>query len=199
MQETATAAPGGPVYPVRFDVEYSENLSRWLIFVKWLLAIPHLIILYALWLVVYVIIVIAFFTILFTKKYPRGLFDFVVGVLRWQANVTAYVGLMRDEYPPFSWEPGKYPVTFEADYPQELSRFGPWYKWLLIIPNLIVLILVMLVAYVLWIIAFFAILFTGKFPRGMFDFIVGTLRWNARANAYAFDLLTDEYPPFSMK
>lgn len=113
--ETATAAPGGPGYPVRFDVEYPENLSRWLIFVKWLLAIPHFIILNALLAVVSVIIVIAFFAILFTKKYPKGLFDFAVGVLRWQANVTAYVGLMRDEYPPFSWDAGKYPVTFEVD------------------------------------------------------------------------------------
>ena len=99
------AAAGASGYPLRYDVEYPENLSRWLIFVKWLLAIPHFLILYALMGVAYVILFIAFFAILFTRRYPRGLFDFVVNVNRWNANVGAYVGLLRDDYPPFSLEP----------------------------------------------------------------------------------------------
>src|SRR3990170_6958713 len=102
-EATVSAVAG---YPLRFDVDYPEKLSRWLIFVKWLLAFPHFLILYALSAVVSVITFIAFFAILFTKHYPRGLFDFVVNIYRWQANVFAYYGLMRDEYPPFSWEPG---------------------------------------------------------------------------------------------
>src|SRR3990172_11276123 len=103
--ETAVAgAPGG--YPLRFDVEYPEKLSRWLIFVKWLLAFPHFLILYALSGVASVITFIAWFAILFTKRYPRGLFDLVVNIYRWGANVGAYTGLFRDEYPPFSWEAG---------------------------------------------------------------------------------------------
>lgn len=195
--ETTTAAEGGG-YPVRFDVEYPESLSRLLIFVKWLLAIPHFLILYVLGAVAYICTFIAFFAILFTTKYPRGLFDFVVNFQRWNANNSAYVGLLRDEYPPFSWEPGKYPVTYEVDYPENLNRWLPLIKWLLVIPHLIVLILLFIIGYIIWIIAFFAILFTGRFPKGMFDFIVGMTRWSYRVNAYVY-LLTDAYPPFSMK
>lgn len=201
--ETATATPASG-HPVQLDVEYADHLNRllnnpFLFWIKFILAIPHLLILYALILVVYVILLISFFTILFTKKIPRGLFDFMVNVLRWQTNVTAYVGMMRDEYPPFTWERGKYPATVEVDYPESLGRFGPLYKWILVIPNVIVLFLVLIVAYVLWIIAAFAIMFTGKFPRGMFDFIVGVQRWSLRANAYAAYWMTDAYPPFSTK
>ncbi len=107
-ETTAAAAPG---YPLRYDVEYPEELSRWLIFVKWLLVIPHVVILYALSIAAGVIGFIAFFAILFTKRYPRGLFDFVVNVNRWGANVMAYEMLFRDEYPPFSWEPGVLGLT----------------------------------------------------------------------------------------
>ena len=185
-------------YPLRFDVEYPEKLSRWLIFVKWLLAFPHFLILYALSGVASVITFIAWFAILFTKRYPRGLFDLVVNIYRWQANVGAYTFLMRDEYPPFSWDPGKYPVTFEVDYPEQLSRWLVFLKWLLVIPNLIVLFLLFIVAYVVEAIAWFAILFTGRFPRGLFDFLVGVVRWNYRLNAY-INLLRDDYPPFSLR
>jgi hypothetical protein len=195
------AAPAMPPsgYPVRYDVEYQESHSRLLIFVKWLLAIPHLLILYALGAVASICILIAFFAILFTKKYPKGLFDFVVNIYRWTNNVYAYIFLLRDEYPPFTWEPGKYPVTFEVDYPESLGRFAPLYKWLLAIPNLIVLYLVVIVAFFLGFIGWFAILFTGKLPRGIHDFLVGTGRWSNRLSAYYAYLFTDQYPPFSMK
>ena len=195
--ETASAEPAAD-YPLRFDVEYPEGLSRWLIFVKWILAIPHMIILYVLGIIAYVCTFIAFFAILFTTRYPRGLFDFVVNVQRWSANASAYVGLLRDEYPPFSWEPGQYPVTYEVNYPENLNRWLPLIKWLLVIPHIIVLLVLFIIGYIIWIIAWFAILFTGSFPRGMFDFIVGMTRWSYRVNAYVY-LLTDQYPPFSMK
>lgn len=196
--EAATAvAPDG--YPLRFDIEYPEQLSRWLIFVKWLLAIPHFLILYALSAVANVITFIAFFAILFTGRYPRGLFDFVVNIYRWQENVFAYYGLFRDEYPPFSWEAGKYPVTFEVDYPESLSRWLIFVKWLLAIPHIIVLFFLYIVALVVWVIVWFAILFTGRFPRGLFDFLVGVSRWTLRVNAYALLLLRDDYPPFSLR
>ena len=185
-------------YPLRFDVQYPERLSRLLIFVKWLLAIPHLIVVYLLGIVSSLFMLIAFFAILFTRRYPRGLFDFVVGVNRWSANLTAYVGLLRDEYPPFSWEAGTYPVTYEVDYPEQLSRWLIFVKWLLIIPHVIVLYLLIIVALVVWTVGWFAILFTGCFPRGMFDFVVGVLRWNYRVNAYT-GLLRDEYPSFSLR
>jgi hypothetical protein len=195
--ETAVAgAPGG--YPLRFDIEYPEQLSRWLIFVKWLLAIPHFLILYALTTVADVITFIAFFAILFTGRYPRGLFDFVVNIYRWNENVFAYYALFRDEYPPFSWEAGKYPVTFEVDYPEGLSRWLIFVKWLLAIPHIIVLAFLYVAALVVWVIVWFAILFTGRFPRGLFDFLVGVNRWGLRVTAYTV-LLRDDYPPFSLR
>ncbi|GAG53186.1 unnamed protein product, partial [marine sediment metagenome] len=192
-EATVAAAPG---YPVRYDVEYPEELSRWLIFVKLLLAIPHFIILWALGIAAFVMGFIAFFAILFTGRYPRGLFDFVVGVNRWSANVDAYTALLRDEYPPFSWEPGQYAVTYEVDYPEKLNRWLPLVKWwLLAIPHYIVLFALGIAAFVVYIIAWFAILFTKRYPRGLFDFIVGYRRWDYRVNAYT-GLLRDEYPPF---
>ncbi len=97
------AAPAAaPEYPLRYEVEYPEELSRWLIFVKGLLAIPHFIILYLWGIATNVVTLIAFFAMLFTKRYPRGLFDFALNVNRWNANVMAYLMLFRDEYPPFS-------------------------------------------------------------------------------------------------
>jgi len=185
-------------YPVTFDVQYPQELSRWLIFVKWLLAIPHYIILYLLQLVASIVTIIAFFAILFTKSYPRSLFDFVVNVNRWSANVGAYALLMRDEYPPFSMDAGEYAVTYDVQYPQELSRWMIFVKWLLVLPNAIVLLLLLLVAYLVTVIAWFAILFTKKYPESLFRFVVGVLRWQQRVNAYT-SLMTDRYPPFSME
>ena len=192
----AENAPEG--YPVRVDVPYQEEYARWLPLIKWLLVIPHLIILYFLNIAWQVITFLAIFIILFTEKYPEGLFNFSVGFRRWQLNAYSYALLLRDEYPPFSWDPGQYPAVLEVDYPEKLNRFLPLIKWLLIIPHLIVLTVLAVVMVVLVIIALFAILFTRKFPRGMFDFVVGWLRWNERATAY-FALFTDKYPPFSLK
>jgi uncharacterized protein DUF4389 len=201
MEAAAPQAPPPPAseYPIRFDVEYPERLSRWKIFVKWLLAIPHLIIIYLLSIVLNVMILIAFFAILFTKKWPRGMFDFAVQIQRWTLNVYAYVFLLRDEYPPFSGDAGEYPLTYEVEYREDLSRWMIFVKWLLAIPHFIVLSVLVIAAAVVGVIAFFAILFTGRYPRGMFDFFVGTLRWYQRAYGYAFLLFTDRYPPFSLR
>ena len=183
-------------YPVTLEVEYPEELSRWLIFVKWLLAIPHFIILYILSVATNVITFVAFFIILFTKQYPRELFEFVVNVQRWSANLSAYTSLMRDEYPPFSWEPGQYPVTYDVEYPEELSRWLIFIKWLLIIPHLFVILLLYIALSAVMIIAWFAILFTKRYPESLFQYALGVLRWQARVNAY-INLQRDEYPPFS--
>jgi hypothetical protein len=193
------SAPAGD-YPVRFDVEYPERLSRWKIFLKWLFAIPHFIIVYLLQAVNYVLVIIGFFAVLFTKKWPKGLFDFSVQIQRWSANTLAYaLLLLRDESPPFTGESGQYPLTLEVDYDDNLSRWMIFVKWLLAIPHYIVLVFLGIAAYVVVIIAFFAILFTGKYPRGMFDFVVGTYRWLTRVSAYASWFMTDRYPPFSLK
>jgi hypothetical protein len=185
-------------YPVTYDVEYPERLSRWLIFVKWLLIIPHIVVIYVLGIVAAVVSVIAWFAILFTGRYPKGMFDFVVGYYRWTYNMSAYVYLLRDEYPPFSLEGGGYPVTYQVEYPERLSRLLIFVKWLLVIPNFIVLYFVMIAWMVTAVIAWFAILFSGRYPKGLFDFAVGAIRWNARVNTYVM-LLRDEYPPFSLK
>jgi hypothetical protein len=191
-----TVAPFESSKPIlNFDVEYPERLSRLLIFVKWLLVIPHLLVLYILAIVLSLTTLFAWFAILFTGRYPRGMWDFGMGVMRWQANVTAYYMLQRDEYPPFSGS-APYPVRFEMAYPERLSRLLIFVKWLLIIPNVFVYFFILFAVYVVEFIAFFAILFTGKFPRGLFDFTTGAMRWGYRLNAYV-NLFTDAYPPFS--
>lgn len=185
-------------YPVTYDIEYPGELSRWLIFVKWLLAIPHLIVLYGLNVAANVLMFIAFFAILFTKRYPQELFGFVVNINRWSANVYAYAFLMRDEYPPFSWDQGLYPVTYDVEYPGELSRWLIFVKWILVIPHIIVLGFLFIGLFVALTISWFAILVTGRCPESIFNYQVGVLRWLFRANAY-MNLLTDEYPPFSLE
>jgi hypothetical protein len=192
----ATTTAAG--YPVTFDVQYPQELSRWLIFVKWLLAIPHFVVIYLLGIASAVVTFIAFFAILFTKRYPRGMFDFVVGVNRWTANVTAYIFLLRDEYPPFSMDAGKYAVTYDVAYAEGLSRWLVFVKWLLVLPNAIVALLLLLVAELVTFVAWFSILFTKKYPESLFKFVVGALRWQHRTNAYS-NLMTDQYPPFSME
>ena len=140
---------------------------------------------------------VAWFAILFTRRYPKGLFDVVVGFNRWGANVTSYTGLLRDEYPPFATDPGRYPVRYEVDYPEKLNRWLIFVKWLIAIPHYVVLQILWLIAFLFWFIGWFAILFTGRFPKGMFDFIVGVMRWNYRVSGYT-SLLRDEFPPYSM-
>lgn len=182
-------------YPVTFDVDYPERLSRWLIFVKWLLAIPHFIVLMLYGIAYFVTLIIAWFAILFTGRYPRGLFDFAVGLLRWSIRVDVYTNLMRDEYPPFGTG-GDYPVRLEVEYPERLSRWKIFVKWLMVIPHMIILYGYSILASVITFVAFFIILFTGRYPRALFDLVVGYYRWNTRVYAYML-LLTDEYPPFT--
>lgn len=185
-------------YPLHYEVQYPEKLSRLLIFVKWLLAIPHFLVVTALGYAAAAITVVAFFAILFTRRYPRGLFNLVVGINRWGANVTAYTYLFRDEYPPFSLDPGKYPVLYEVEYPEQLSRWWIWVKWLLVIPHQFVITLLSFVGFLFAFFAWFAILFTGRYPRTFFDFNVGLQRWILRVTAYA-GLLRDEFPPYSKR
>jgi uncharacterized protein DUF4389 len=181
---------------LKYDVPYPGELSRWLIFVKWLLVIPHLIVLAFLGLAMAVTTFIAWFAILITGNYPEGLWSFAKMVLIWQARVSAYTGLMRDEYPPFSTsEP--YPLTFDLDYPQSLSRMMIFIKWLLVIPHLIALYFLGMVASFITFIAFFAILFTKRYPESLFNFSVGYQRWSYRVQTY-YMLMTDDYPPFTL-
>jgi hypothetical protein len=208
---TATATGDTPVdYPIKFAVQRDAAQSRLTnfpigigLFIRAILLIPHLIILYFLQIVANIVYLIATIAILFTGRYPRGLFNFYVGYTRWTSNVYGYLFSAYDKYPPFSMDAGDYPLSFSADYPENLSRLlnfpilGLIIKLILLIPHIIVVYFLALVAMIVLFIAQFAILFTGSFPEGMHKFVIGVGRWSTRVNAYAV-ALTDKYPPFSL-
>jgi hypothetical protein len=220
-------ASGFPRYPARLEGQLDPQLSRWLWLVKWLLAIPHFILLVFLWIAFILLTVVAFFAILFTERYPRSLFEFNVGVLRWTWRVGfySYSALGTDRYPPFTLaDVPDYPARFDVAYPERLSRWLVLVKWwLLAIPQYLIVTvfgggwgfggwpwawrwgeagdwgytewvaggligIVVLVAAV-W------LLFGGRYPRELFDFVLGMNRWSYRVWAYAA-LMRDEYPPF---
>ncbi len=198
-------------YPVSIRGELTEPPSRGWWFLKWLLAIPHYIILVFLWIAFVVVCIIAFFAILVKSKYPKGLFDFNTGVLRWTWRVGfySYEALGTDKYPPFSLKPDDdYPADLEIEYPEKLSRGLVLVKWwLLAIPHYIVLVFLQggvgesrgggLVS-IFAIFAAIALLFTGKYPEAIFKLVVGMNRWTYRVAAYA-SLMTDKYPPFRLE
>ena len=194
--------------PVSLGVEYPEKLSRLHLVAKvlfgWLyVGIPHGIILYILSIVALVLHVIAFVVVLFTGRYPRGIFDIMLGFLAWSTRVDAYTNLMTDRYPPFALTVDNYPAAIGIEYPEQVSRLTAALRfflgWLYVgIPHGIALLVLGTVAFVLLIVSAFAILFTGSYPRALFGFIEGVMRWGLRVNAYLF-LLDDHYPPFSLK
>ena len=184
-------------YPVAFDVAYPESPNRWLILARWLLALPHFVVLSLLGILASVVWVVSFFTILIARSYPDALYRFMVGVSRWSVNVTAYV-LFLDRYPPFSMEEGAYEgVTFSVERP-DFNRWLVLVKWLLVIPHAIVLGLLVVIAKVAVVPLVLAVLVLGRYPRPLFDFLVGVGRWNARVSAYG-TFLVDRYPPFSLR
>ena len=195
-------------YPLSFKGELTEPLSRWLWLVKWFLLIPHFIVLIFLWLAFVVTWLISLFAILFTGKYPRGLFDFNVGVLRWTWRVSfyGYGALGTDKYPPFTLKAGGYPADLEVTYPEKLSQGLVLVKWwLLAFPQYVVVgifqggwgIRYGGLVFVLAIFGAVVLLFKGKYPRDMFDFVMGMNRWSYRVAIYS-SLTTDQYPPFRL-
>jgi len=215
-------------YPVEVRARLDEPLSRWLWLVKWLLAIPHYIVLFLLWIAFAAVTIIAFFAILVTGRYPRGLFGFNLGVLRWSWRVGYYTysALGTDRYPPFSLdEHPDYPATLDIAYPERLSRGLVLVKWwLLAIPQYLMVGVFVggtwtvartdATAYggpvvrtwsfgsglvdLLVLVAAVVLLFTARYPRGVFDFVIGLDRWVLRVAAYAA-LMTDAYPPFRLE
>ncbi|HEU5474944.1 MAG TPA: DUF4389 domain-containing protein [Actinophytocola sp.] len=197
---------------IRLDARLDEQPSRGLWLVKWLLLIPHFIVLSFLWLAFTVLTVVVFFAILFSGRYPRSIFEFNVGVLRWTWRVWyyGYGALATDRYPPFSLgaEPD-YPATLDVAYPERLSRGLVLVKWwLLALPHYLVLAFFIGSGFVLWrfggglitllaVIAGVVLLFTGRYPREVYDLVLGMDRWVFRVGAYTA-LMTDEYPPFRL-
>lgn len=197
-------------YPIRIDVPRPPKQSRLTnfplfigLFIRWLLLIPQFIVLYFMGLAALIVYFIATFAILFTGRYPRGMWDFAIGVQRWSTNVSGYTYSLYDKYPPFSTSQEDYPLTFEADYAGKFSRilnfpiFGQLIKFLLVLPHILILLFMQLAAYLIIFVACFAILFSGTFPEGMHRYVVGVLRWQTRVNCYVV-ALTDKYPPFSL-
>jgi hypothetical protein len=209
-----------PAYPLRLEGTLAPSLSRGLWLVKWVLAIPHFVVLFFLWIAFVAVSVVAFFAILFTGRYPRSLFDFNVGVLRWSWRVGfySYSALGTDQYPPFTLKDvPDYPAHLDVEYPESLSRGLVLVKsWLLALPHLVIVGVfvggastavngsdmqwVALSGGLIGLLVFFAavvLLFTGRYPRTIYDFVLGMNRWAFRVGAYTA-LMTDRYPPFRL-
>ena len=194
-------------YPVTVRGHLDRRLNRWLWLVKWFLAIPHYVVLVFLWLAFVVLTVIAWFAIAITGRYPRALFDFNVGVLRWTWRVEFYAfTLATDRYPPFSLHADPtYPADLDVEPPERLSRGLVWVKsWLLAIPQYVLVGIFAGGAQagggligVLCLFAGVALLFTAAYPGSIFEFLMGLHRWSWRTIAYAA-LMRDEYPPFRL-
>ena len=213
---TVSTAPES--YAARLDVDYPDQLDRLTTFFRLIWAIPILIIVGLLTAtgnetvvtetgeqvttsgggIVGGLFAATLLMLLFRQRYPRWWFDFARELTRFEARVGAYLALLTDQYPSTVDEQA---VHLEIDYPdaeRDLNRWLPLVKWLLAIPHYIVLVFLALGALVAIIIAWFAILFTGRYPRALFDYVVGVGRWSLRVQAYAFLLVTDRYPPFSL-
>lgn len=217
---TGSTSPVPTAYPARLSAQpVPSGLSPALWLVKWLLVVPHVIVLMFLWFAFAILTLVAFVAILFTARYPRGIFEFNVGVLRWTWRVSyySYGALGTDRYPPFTLaEVPDYPTTFTVGYPERLSRGLVLVKWwLLAIPHYVVVGLFVgpQVSYetadgtkyathigligILVLVAAVVLLFTSRYPRSVYDLVIGLNRWVYRVSAYA-SLMTDVYPPFRL-
>jgi uncharacterized protein DUF4389 len=205
--------PNTPPYAVRFAVDYPDReLNRLTSAFRIFVAVPILFVAagvgggmigtgrygrgYAL--AGGVLVIAPLLLILFRQKYPRWWFDWNVALLRFSNRVWAYLLLLRDEYPSTDDEQSVHLDIDYPDVPKDLNRWLPLVKWLLAIPHLIVLIFLYIAAIVVAVLAWFAILFTGRYPRWAFDFVVGVMRWHNRVLGYAFVMVTDQYPPFAL-
>ncbi len=202
-------------YPATLNIDYQEKLDRFTTFFRLIIAIPILIILglvsggsgirtvrsglYLVYSSGGVVFFATLLLILFKQKYPKWWFDWNLALTKFSVRVIAYILFLRDEYPSTDEEQA---VHIDIPYPdvkKDLNRWLPLVKWFLAIPHYIVLAFVYVAGIVVWIIVWFAIVFTSKYPKGLFDFMVGIMRWSLRVEAYAFLLTTDKYPPFRFK
>jgi hypothetical protein len=190
-------------YPLQLEIHAARSITRWRPLVQWLLAIPHLMIAWALRSLRQVLSLISFFTVLFTKRIPRPIFDAVVMTYRYEWRAMSYALFMHEDYPPFDFDlsgedDGLEPHTsLRLDYPEHLERWKPLYKWFLAIPQFAVLVALAIAASVGLFAGLIAVLVTGQYPEGIRDFLVSAYRYGVRVEAYV-GFLTDRYPPFSL-
>lgn len=195
----AVSAP----YPAQLEFHADRRITRWRPLVQWLLAVPQLLIARALSSLRSVLILISFFTVLFTEKIPRSLFDMITMTYRYEWRAMSYALFLHEDYPPFDFAPaaeddGVEPHTaLSISFPEQLGRWKPLYKWFLAIPHYVVLIGLAIAAVFALIGGFFAVVFTGEYPAGLRDFLVNVYRYGLRVQAYV-GLLTDQYPPFTL-
>ena len=190
-------------YPARVEFHGDLRITWWRPLVQWLLGIPQLMVASAMRSLRQVLTLISLFTVLFTEKIPRPLFDMITTSYRYEWRAFSYVVFMHEDYPPFDFEPtalddGVEPhTTLSIAYPEHLNRWKPLYKWFLAIPHYVVLMVLALGAVAALVAGFFAVLFTGSYPQGLREFLVGAFRYALRVEAYV-GLLTDTYPPFRL-
>ena len=190
-------------YPAQVDFHGDAHITRWRPLVQWLLAIPQLVVASALRTVRQILILFSLFTVLFTKRIPRSLFDMITMSYRYEWRAVSYALFMHEDYPPFDFQPasnddGVEPhTTLAIDYPEELDRWKPLYKWILAIPHYVVLLFLAIGAVVTTVAGLIMVVITGEYPQGIRGFLVGVYRWALRVEAYV-GLLTDAYPPFRL-
>jgi hypothetical protein len=189
-------------YPAGLGFDGPLEVQNWRPLVNWLLNLPHWLILYALRVVRQVLLLIAFFAVLFTKSIPRSLFDVIVMTRRYRWRAATFGLWLRNSYPPFSFnlvsdDDGIDPASVSVEYPAELNRWLPLVKWLLAIPHYFILIFLVIGAFFAHVASFFVVLFTGKYPEGIRKYVVGLAGWKLRVACYV-GFLTDEYPPFAL-
>jgi hypothetical protein len=190
-------------YPLQLEFDADRQITRWRPLVQWLLAIPHLVIAWALRTLRQVLTLISFFAVLFTEQIPRPIFDAIVMTYRYEWRAMSYALFMHEDYPPFDFDlsaddDGAEPHTsVRLAYPGNLARWKPLYKWFLAIPQYFVVIGLFIAGCLGVIGGFFAVLFTGEYPQGIRNFLVDAYRYALRVEAYV-GFLTDRYPPFSL-
>jgi hypothetical protein len=199
---STTALASDPSYPVTAGFDSPLEVARWRVIGNYILAIPHLVVLYVLLIVAEFASIAGWFAILFTGTLPPGIGTFIAGVHRYQWRVVTYVLFLRESYPTFGLpsgyaDPGGDPAWFNVTPPQSYSRIAVLLRIFYAIPQLLYGIVMGIGLYVAWIIGFFAVLFTGRWPEGLRKFIIGVEFWGTRFSAWYF-LLADPYPPFSI-
>ncbi len=185
-------------YPVNLKIDYPESSDRLTALFRLILVIPIVIILGLISTYAEALSFAIAMMILFKEKYPKWWFDWNIGITKFAYRITAYVLLMRDEYPATDDDQSVHLTIPYPEVKQDLKRWMPLVKWILAIPHAIALIFIFIGVILCTIFALFVILFTGKYPKSIFKFIEGFLRWTLRVSAFALLLTTDQYPPFRL-